>query len=112
MESLLILLLLLALPLASILTLFRGYKYYAKVYKTLENRKFYKNYNNSQVYSRKYGEKEDGFVWFIYENDFFPTKLSYLIAPISYFDPYSLYWLIKYRRWFKKNVNINELPSF
>lgn len=97
--------------LLSTLVSIKDYKYYAEIYKTLENRKFYKNY--TQVYSYKFGEEDDGFVWFLNDNSFKLNQSVYIHAnSIVHFDPYSLYWLIKYRKWFKKNVNIEELPFF
>lgn len=100
-----------AFILASTLTLARDFKAYKKVYDTLHLRRFYKNL--FQIYSCKYEEDDDGFVWFTKSNEFCLDGEHYLLdSPFTYFSPYSLYWLIKYRKWFAENVDINKLEDY
>lgn len=91
---------------------YKDYKYYKPTYQLLNNKKFY--LNNNQVYSHKFNEKDDNFVWFINSNDFKLNESCYLYNDIliMFFDPYSFYWLIKYQKWFKDNVNISQLPNY
>ena len=86
------------LILSSTLVLFRNYPYYKKVYNELNKYEFI--INNDLVYTKNYS-----FIWFIKDNDFKLTNNIYLNSSIvTYFNPYSLYWLIKYKSWFNKNV--------
>lgn len=97
--------------LATALALAYDFKAYKKVYDTLPLKKFYRN--ASQVYSHKYKEEDDGFVWFTKSNEFRLDGEHYLLdSPFTYFSPYSLYWLIKYRKWFAENVDINKLEDY
>jgi len=55
----------------------------------------------------------DDFVWFTSENDFCLCKGVYIHNnSVTWFDPYALYWLIKYKRWFKKNIVVSDLPKW
>lgn len=86
------------LILSSTLVLFRNYPYYKKVYNELNKYEFI--IDDDLVYTR-----DRHFVWFIKDNDFKLTKNVYLHSFfVTYCDPYSLYWLIKYKNWFNKNV--------
>lgn len=101
----------LILTFSSFLTLCSGYGSYKKVYKSLKQRKFYRN--RSQVYSHEFNKKDDGFVWFLDDNHFALEKNIYLHASfITFLDPYSFYWLIKYRRWFKENIDLNNIEEY
>ena len=96
---------------SAVLTLCSGYYSYKNVYKTLKNRKFYRN--DTQIYSHEFGQKEDGFVWFLDDNHFKLNKSVYIHASFpTYLDPYSFYWLIKYRNWFKDNINLHEVSPY
>lgn len=112
MEVLYIFLLIIGiLSFSSIITLCTQYESYRKVYKSLKYRTFYKN--GSQIYSYKLRNRDDGFVWFTDDNSFKLEKFNYLQNQFyTYLDPYSLYWLLKYRKWFKENVDINKLEKF
>lgn len=95
---------------SSVLTLCSGYGSYRKVYKSLKNRKFYRN--GYQIYSHEYGGKDDGFVWFLNDNHFRLERSTYLHATfITYLDPYSCYWLMKYRNWFK-NISVEDINNY
>ena len=84
--------------LSSILILFKNYPYYKKIYNQLNNYKFI--IDGDLVYTKNYS-----FVWFIEDNSFKLTNNVYLLSTnATYFDPYSLYWLIKYKNWFNINV--------
>lgn len=96
---------------ASVLLLAGDFKYYKRIYKTLPGRTFYRN--RDQVYSHSFGEEDDGFVWFSSTGDFrlvdgrFLTTMFY-----TYLSPYSGYWLWKYKRWFRENVNIEKIEKY
>lgn len=86
------------LILSSTLVLFVNYPYYKKIYNQLSNYEFI--IGEDIVYT-----KNRSFIWFIKDNDFKLTNNVYLYSSfVTYFDPYSLYWLIKYKNWFNKNV--------
>ncbi len=96
---------------SAVLTLCSGYGSYRKVYKTLKNRKFYRN--DTQIYSHEWRQKDDGFVWFLDDNHFKLDKSVYIHASfVTYLDPYSFYWLIKYRKWFAENINIDTVSPY
>ena len=102
---------------ASCIVTFSDWKYYKKVYKSLPNQQWYRNsnqiYNYNHNFLTGYNSKPDSIVWFFGENSF---KIEYGIYIhnifITYLSPYSLYWYIKYKRWFKKNVNPDTLPLY
>ena len=97
--------------LASTLALAGDFKTYKKVYDTLPMRKFYMGIH--QVYCHRYYEYDDGFTWYVDSNDFRLDGEHYLLnSKLTYFSPYSLYWLIKYRKWFTENVDINKLEDY
>lgn len=97
--------------LATTLALACDFKAYKKIYDTLPLRKFYSGIH--QVYCHRYYEDGDSFVWNIDSNDFRLDDEHYLLDSIlTYFSPYSLYWLIKYRKWFAENVDINKLEDY
>lgn len=86
-----------------------------KVYNELPTKTFYLNVDyvydtNSKDYYKKYPEN---FVWFVKRNDFKIGNGKYIhnFVP-TYLSPVHLYWLIKYQRWFKKNVDINKLERY
>lgn len=84
--------------LSSIHTLSNYYPYYKRVYKTLPSLTFNKGV-------RQYKTTDGKVIWFIQSNDFKLDNGVYIHNEYyTYFDPYSLYWLIKYRMWFKRNV--------
>ncbi len=102
---LLILIFLFPLIFASVMTNFNKWKYYKKVYDELPNKKFY------------LWESADGNTITEDENLHIPGKFYrwrnghyeldkgvYLNRNlITFFDPYSLYWLLKFDRYFKYN---------
>lgn len=99
-----------ALPASTWIVNCRNYRYYKTVYKTLPHRKFYRNFD--QVYSHTAWEIDDDFVWFTNLNTFKLCKGVYLAEYNTLFDPYATYWLWKYRKWFKKNIDFDRLPKF
>ena len=90
---------------ASVMTNFNKWKYYKKVYDDLPNKKFY------------LWESADGNTITEDENLHLPGKfyrwrnVHYELQKgvylnrnlITFFDPYSLYWLLKFDRYFKFN---------
>ena len=108
--TLIILYIILIFPISSMLTLYKGYGDYSKVYKSLKNKTFY--IYQDVVYSHKYGEEDDYFVYFLNEKGFTLSKNTDLHnAYFTYFDPYSLYWYIKYRRFFNE-IDITKLEKY
>lgn len=101
----------LSLSLSSFIVLLPNYKYYKGVYKSLKFRKFY--ILKDHVYSHKFGDIDDGFVWFINDNDFRLKKGIYLHSAFyTYFDLYSLYWLSKYKRWMRQNIDLKTIEKY
>ena len=94
------------------IVIFENYKYYKSVYNSLPSRKFYINLGK-QVYSHNLGEIDDGFAWFIDTGSFCLLPTHYLHnTSYTYTSIYGWYWLYKYRKWFKENVDINNLPVY
>jgi hypothetical protein len=84
------------LILCAISTNYNDYKFYKKTYINLKNMKFYKC--KDLLVS-----VDDTFIMFP-DNGFKLTEGHYLINNIvTWFDPYSFYWLLKYKRFFKEN---------
>lgn len=66
--------------------------------------------NKDQVYDQLHHNE---FIWFMEDNSFKLCSGIYLHnAAYTYFDPYSLYWLLKYRKWVKKNIDFNNIANF
>ena len=85
---------------SSTAVLYSNWKYYKSTFNTLKVENFEKVTDGySQVRSR------DGqIIWFTNDNSFKLKKNIYIHNHIpTYFDPYSLYWLIKYKKWFNTN---------
>ena len=102
--------LLLICVLSAILANIPDYKYYRKIYCQLPSMTFVKN--GDQVYANFNGWNPD-FVWFVKRNDFQLTENHYIHSgSMTNYDPYTFYWWMKYKRWFKKNVDINSLKDF
>jgi hypothetical protein len=89
-----------------------NWKYYKSTYKKFP--KYVPKLNNNHVYFMK-NKDDDGIniVWFIKENDFkLKTKKYIHNSWFTYFDPYTLYWLLKYKKWMKKNINLSEIGNY
>lgn len=101
----LIIFMLLVPTLSSTLVLSRRWSTYSKVYNDLPNKE-YTSSNSS--YFNQIRSKDDSFIWFANDNSFLldPYSNIYLHNNLTtYFDPYSLYWLIKYKKWCKENLS-------
>lgn len=88
------------MTLSSVLMLLCQWKYYRKVYKRLPYMKFkvavFKEYN--QVRS-----EDESFIWFANKDDFLLSRKDGIYLHNRWFimfDPYSLYWWFKYRKYF------------
>lgn len=87
---------------ASIIVLAGNWKYYKKTYKKLPNMRWIKNHE--QYYGDYNPTNEDYVVWFSDTDDFRLNRGVYLHNSfVVFFDPYSWYWLVKYKKWFKHN---------
>lgn len=90
---------------ASVTTNFTKWKYYKKVYKELPNKKFILWLSNGGFSSK---ESDSTKKFFRFTNGYELQKGVYLHRNlITYFDPYSLYWLLKFDRYFKYNPVTN-----
>lgn len=82
-----------------------------ELYSTLPSRHY--TLNHDQVYSHKWQEKDDGFVWFTsdgsfsLDHDYFLHNANYTYASL-----WGWYWLRKYQRWFTENIDIATLPKY
>lgn len=85
--------------LSSVLTLCSYWKYYKQCYDKLPLQKFSRF--NDVIWNQ-----DNSVVWFSENNDFKIGGCGVYLHNIfyTYFDPYSLYWLIKYKKWFKENT--------
>lgn len=90
---------------ASVTTNFTKWKYYKKVYKELPNKKFILWLSNGGFSSK---ESDSTKKFFRFTNGYELQKGVYLNRNlITFFDPYSLYWLLKFDRYFKYNPVTN-----
>lgn len=87
----------------------RRYHFYRKIYKSLKDKTFVRI--DTIVYSCD--EQGFEFVWFMNQNSFLLLpKVPLINMPLTFFDPYSLYWLVKYQKWCKKNIDLNTIVTF
>ena len=88
---------------ASIMTNFHKWKYYKKVYDDLPNKKFIiwestdgNSFSSDEPYEKRF--------FSLKSKSYQLTERIYLHKDVmTYFDPYSLYWLLKFDRYFKNN---------
>ena len=88
---------------ASIIVNFHKWKYYKKVYEDLPNKKFIlwesadgNSLSSDEPYEKRFYRYRGGSYQLL--------ERIYLNRDIvTYFDPYSLYWLLKFDRYFKYN---------
>lgn len=88
---------------ASIMVNFHKWKYYKKVYDDLPNKKFIlwesadgNNFSSDEPYRKRF--------FSLKSKSYQLTERIYLHKDVmTYFDPYSLYWLLKFDRYFKYN---------
>ena len=88
---------------ASIMVNFHKWKYYKKVYDDLPNKKFIlwesadgNSLSSDEPYEKRFYRRRGG--------SYQLSERIYLNRDImTYFDPYSLYWLLKFDRYFKYN---------
>jgi hypothetical protein len=88
---------------ASIIVCFPVWKDYKRFYKKLPTLIFLPidKYGFGQI-----SDTTDTVIWFTDDNSFKIGKGNYIHDSFfTYFDPYSLYWLIKYKKWFKQNCS-------
>ncbi len=107
-----VMVLLLTLP--AMLTLGHQWRHYKRVYETLSSQTFYRD--RDQVYNYSLHNPVDDnnvIVWFSNGGEFQLAKNVYLHNTIvTILDPYSCYWYLKYRKWFKENIDINKIEKF
>ena len=88
---------------ASIMVNFHKWKYYKKIYDDLPNKKFIiwesadgNSFSSDEPYEKRF--------FSLKSKSYQLTERIYLHRDImTYFDPYSLYWLLKFDRYFKYN---------
>ena len=90
---------------ASIMTNFHKWKYYKKIYDDLPNKKFYLW---ESVDGNTITEDENLYItgkFYRWRNGHYELQKGVYLNRnlITYFDPYSLYWLLKYDKYFKYN---------
>lgn len=97
---------LMMLPVVSFLIMIGKYPAYWRVYKTLKPEDF-----------RSLGDSSDSIgpiiinqgetAWFCKDGTIKVETNNYLHAYLSFINPVQAYWIIKYRRWFKKHFIIS-----
>lgn len=110
LASLLILILVMVLSAVSVNA--RAYKYYSQVYNSLQLANFYRN--GDQVYIVKYPDLPD-FVYFIDDGSVRLTRYGYVhifSGFMTYFDPYTYYWLKKYNRFMKHKLEMGLIEKY
>jgi hypothetical protein len=89
---------------ASVTTNFTKWKYYKRVYKELPNKKFTSWASDGNGFSSEESDPTKKFFRFTNGTAYQLQQGVYLNRNfITYFDPYSLYWLWKFDRYFKYN---------
>ena len=89
---------------ASVTTNFTKWKYYKRVYKELPNKKFTLWGSDGNGFSSQESDPTKKFFRFTNGTAYQLQQGVYLNRNfITYFDPYSLYWLWKFDRYFKYN---------
>ena len=89
---------------ASVTTNFTKWKYYKRVYKELPNKKFTLWTSDGNGFSSEESDPTKKFFRFTNGKAYQLQQSVYLNRNfITYFDPYSLYWLWKFDRYFKYN---------
>ncbi len=88
---------------ASIMVNFHKWKYYKKIYDDLPNKKFIiwesadgNSFSSDEPHEERFFSRRNG----SYE---LSEKIYLHKDVMTYFDPYSLYWLLKFDRYFKYN---------
>lgn len=93
--------LLIAIVIATITVNITSWGYYRRIYKELDSYTFF--VNDTQLYTSDLLYSDKQFIWFCENNEGKLYQNHYLINSFStYLDPYSLYWLKKYQRYFAK----------
>jgi len=97
-----------AMCLLSILMTYKEWKYYSKIYKELPNKTWIKEYFGMKGTQNN----ESEFYWYTQSNNFMlhESKFIYLVNNPLYYNPYSLYYLFKFRKWCKQNLK-NKIQS-
>lgn len=86
--------------LAAIIVNFRKWKSYKTIYKTLPEKHF-------MLHFGVIIDESDDFVFWLDGKSFtlsYPKNIYLHNSIVTYFDPYSLFWYIKYRLYFKHLV--------
>jgi len=97
------LLVLLIFMFASILVLSDNYSYYSIVYKELPKKQFVRD--RELIWERERIGRGNDVIYFVDTGSIKLADCHYIHNEIyTYFDLYSLYWLYKYNRYFKKKV--------
>lgn len=86
---------------------FKRHKYYRIFYKSLAFKTYYRF--NDFVYSHRFNDKEDGFIWFLDKNWF---RLDNAYLADCFADPVGIYWKRKFQRWFKENIELQYLRAY
>jgi len=92
---------------STIIVNFPTYKYYKPIFEKLPTMKF--EIHSDQVWS----VSDMDFVYFIDDGTIKLTSGEYIHSgSLSYFDPYSLYYYIKFNRYMKKWIKNKEMEHF
>lgn len=89
---------------STFICLWHNYRYYKPIYDLIKHSNFYKYKDQLWIRDDETGFSESAhdFVWFLDKKQaMFCYSHHIHNAFYTYFDPYSLYWLLKYQRFFK-----------
>ena len=119
MIIIIIIAMIIAMILSSMITLSDAWKYYKITYNKLPFLTPYLNHDMVCFQEKKHSEMDiymdmNDIIWFsgANENDFKISSNEYLHGFfMTYFDPVSLYWLIKYRKWVKENIDLDKIKK-
>lgn len=85
--------------LSAVLVLYSRWKYYPKIYQTLNKGDWY------HVIDQWWSNKDADACYFEDNNSICLTYNIYLHNNfVTFLDPYSCYWYFKYKSWFKNNL--------
>jgi hypothetical protein len=94
------------------LIFWRDYSQYHKIYEDLKNRKFYVD-KQSEIICSSPLFADDMLIW-MYKKDRFSLRKGLFLYKSGFHylnSPYSLYWLWKFKKWFRDNCDLSELEE-
>lgn len=70
--------------------------------------------SNDVVFGYKDRKTLTGFRWYADDNSFLVADKVWLFSSffLNFINPYGFYWRMKYKRWCKKNIDLEKIEMF